>query len=115
MAGMKTASIDDLQGALRKAWGAVTSKANAEFIADLSLRTALRKDSRMDPIKEVLNDLDIYRSRRKRPKVIRKTRCSAVYDLQGTPGVVWIAQLTDTATKMALANGVSVIGLRNSA
>lgn len=113
MAGI---AIGELSELLEAAWRSVTDGANARFIADSVVATALEKDERMDPVSGTLKDLEKYAATQTRSMTCVASRgASRVYDLNAGPGIVYMKAIQHEAERLAREAGVAAIGLRNSA
>jgi ureidoglycolate dehydrogenase (NAD+) len=112
---MTTIAIADLEQLVSAAWAKVTPAENAEYISNAVVRAALQKDDRLNPIAGTVKDLASFASsdRRSMTKVSAHA-ASAVYDLNGCPGIAFMRAIQSEAEAMAREHGISAIGLRNS-
>lgn len=107
--------IEELTRRLTAAWSAVTDAKSASYIAEKIVITALRKDSRMNPIRESLQDLAITRGLHRHDiKTISSKGSSRVYDFGGCPGITHLKKINDEAVKLAKQYGLAALGIRNT-
>lgn len=112
---MTTHRIDDVQRMLATAWRACVDNASAEFIADATVRTALRKDARFDPIREALEDLKVCKERGYKAATLeRQTLTGGLFNLNALPGLAFTKELCSFAILTARRTGVALLGIKNS-
>jgi ureidoglycolate dehydrogenase (NAD+) len=112
---MTRISISNLEELICNAWMQVTNAENAGYISQAVVRAALQKDDRLNPISGTVKDVEKFAAAQNRTMTrVSSNHSSAVYDLNGCPGIVFMKAIQHEAESIAKKCGISAIGIRNS-
>lgn len=107
--------IADIRIGLQRAWESVTDADNAQYIAERVVATHMRKDARINAIRESLEDLEkCLQLSQLDITLVRDSRATRVYDFNKVPGILHMKRINDEAVDLAKAYGVSAIGIGNT-
>jgi ureidoglycolate dehydrogenase (NAD+) len=112
---MTLITISELENLICDAWKQVTDAENAGYISQAVIRASLQKDDRLNPILGTVKDLDNFAAAQNRSMTkVTSNNGSAVYDLNGCPGIAFMKAIQHEAESIAKESGLSAIGIRNS-
>lgn len=112
---MTRITIPELEELIIRAWAKVTDSENARYISRAVVRAALQKDDRLNPVAGTVKDISSFAASEFRSMTkVTSLPGSAIYDLNGCPGIAFMQQIQREAEAAARECGISAIGLRNS-
>lgn len=112
---MHRMSIDEVHSALFGVLTSVTDEGSAEIIATEVISTHLRKDERMNPVLELIEDIRKALDRGlPKPVTVMEKPAIRILDFHGCPGIIYMPQVIQWAVNTARTQGISATGIRNT-
>ena len=107
--------IDKLQSLLEKAAQTAVNKESAHYITRKIIQTHLRKDNRVQAIKDFVDGIEKLKTAKiKKPTLVKKSKATRLYNLNKLPGLPFLKDINDEIVSLARNYGIGAIGLRNS-
>jgi ureidoglycolate dehydrogenase (NAD+) len=107
--------IADVAARLESLLAKIAPELDSEALLSAVLWTAMRADGRVDPVSDLLKDLDSWITRgRPLPTAVASGAAARTYDFGGAPGVLFLPMLAKEVVRLGATNGIVAVGLRNT-